>query len=137
MTYVITELCIGVKDRGCVDVYSVNCIYEGEDQRYIHPAECTGCNACERVCPVTAIFYVEAVLVRDLPLKRDHRGWLLKVLMLQGLGGRRLPPGSPMRSRTWEKDRCTSWPTPTCPTILPSPTWCPPSSLSEPPLCSP
>lgn len=31
---------------------------------------------------------VEAVRVRDLSLKKDHRGWLLKVLMLQDLGGR-------------------------------------------------
>jgi NAD-dependent dihydropyrimidine dehydrogenase PreA subunit len=27
MTYVITEPCIGVKDRACVDVCPVDCIY--------------------------------------------------------------------------------------------------------------
>lgn len=57
MAYVITEPCIGVKDRSCVDVCPVDCIYEGEDQFYIHPDDCIDCNACERVCPVTAIFY--------------------------------------------------------------------------------
>jgi len=56
MTYVITEPCIGVKDRACVDVCPVDCIYEGEDQLYIHPDECIDCGACEPECPVTAIF---------------------------------------------------------------------------------
>ena len=31
MTYVIAEACINVKDRSCVDVCPVDCIYEGED----------------------------------------------------------------------------------------------------------
>jgi ferredoxin len=61
MTYVITEPCIGVKDRACVDVCPVDCIYEGEDQLYIHPDECIDCGACEPECPVTAIFPEEDV----------------------------------------------------------------------------
>lgn len=61
MTYVITEPCIGVKDRACVDVCPVDCIYEGEDQLYIHPDECIDCGACEPECPVTAIFAEDAV----------------------------------------------------------------------------
>jgi len=56
MTYVIVEACIGVKDRSCVDVCPVDCIYEGEDQLYIHPDEFIDCGACEPECPVTAIF---------------------------------------------------------------------------------
>jgi len=56
MTYVITEACIGVKDKSCVDVCPVDCIYEGEDQLYIHPDECIDCGACEPECPVNAIF---------------------------------------------------------------------------------
>lgn len=56
MTYVITEACIGVKDKSCVDVCPVDCIYEGEDQLYIHPDECIDCGACEPACPVSAIF---------------------------------------------------------------------------------
>jgi len=39
-----------------VDVCPVDCIYEGEDQLYIHPDECIDCGACEPECPVTAIF---------------------------------------------------------------------------------
>jgi ferredoxin len=61
MTYVIVETCIGVKDRACVDVCPVDCIYEGEDQLYIHPDECIDCGACEPECPVTAIFAEDAV----------------------------------------------------------------------------
>jgi ferredoxin len=61
MTYVIAEACIGVKDRGCVDMCPVDCIYEGEDQLYIHPDECIDCGACEPECPVTAIFHEEDV----------------------------------------------------------------------------
>ena len=61
MPYVITEACIGVKDRACVDVCPVDCIYEGEDQLYIHPDECIDCGACEPECPVSAIFPEEDV----------------------------------------------------------------------------
>ena len=61
MTYVIVEACIGIKDRACVDVCPVDCIYEGEDQLYIHPDECIDCGACEPECPVTAIFPEEDV----------------------------------------------------------------------------
>ena len=61
MPYVITEACIGVKDRGCVDVCPVDCIYEGDSQLYIHPDECIDCGACEPECPVNAIFPEEDV----------------------------------------------------------------------------
>jgi ferredoxin len=59
MTYVITEPCIDVMDKSCVDVCPVDCIHfdEGEDRMlYIDPDECIDCGACEPACPVTAIF---------------------------------------------------------------------------------
>ena len=59
MTYVITEACIGTKDRSCVDVCPVDCIHDEGDadqQLYIDPDECIDCGACEPVCPVEAIF---------------------------------------------------------------------------------
>lgn len=56
MTYVIAEPCIDVKDLACVDECPVDCIYEGGRMLYIHPDECVDCDACEPVCPVTAIF---------------------------------------------------------------------------------
>jgi len=61
MPYVITEACISFKDKSCVDVCPVDCIYEGEDQLYINPDECIDCGACEPECPVTAIFPEEDV----------------------------------------------------------------------------
>jgi NAD-dependent dihydropyrimidine dehydrogenase PreA subunit len=61
MPYVITEACIGVKDKSCVDVCPVDCIYEGEQMLFIHPDECIDCGACEPECPVTAIFPEEDV----------------------------------------------------------------------------
>ena len=64
---VITEACIGVKDRACVDVCPVDCIYESEDQLYIHPDECIDCGACIPVCPVRAIYEV-----KNLPPDKHH-----------------------------------------------------------------
>ena len=71
MAYVIAEPCIDVKDRACVDVCPVDCIYEPEathlpegerlNKLYIHPDECIDCGACEPECPVEAIFAAEDV----------------------------------------------------------------------------
>jgi ferredoxin len=65
MTYVITQPCIDVKDKSCVDVCPVSCIYledDGVDRKlYIHPDECIDCGACEPECPVSAIFVQDAV----------------------------------------------------------------------------
>ncbi|MER7113482.1 ferredoxin [Saccharomonospora azurea] len=62
MTYVISEACVDVQDRSCVDECPVDCIYEGERMLYIHPDECVDCGACEPVCPVEAIYFED-----DLP----------------------------------------------------------------------
>ena len=59
MTYVITDPCIDVIDKSCVEVCPVDCIHfeEGVDRKlYIDPDECIDCGACEPVCPVKAIF---------------------------------------------------------------------------------
>ena len=61
MPYVITEACKGTKDKSCVDVCPVSCIYESEELYYIHPDECIECGACEPECPVNAIFHESAV----------------------------------------------------------------------------
>jgi ferredoxin len=65
MTYVITQPCIDVKDKSCVDVCPVSCIYLKTDELdrklYIHPDECIDCGACEPECPVSAIFEQSAV----------------------------------------------------------------------------
>ncbi len=63
MAYVITEACIGTKDRSCVDVCPVDCIHptsseedSADEMLYIDPNECIDCGACEPACPVSAIF---------------------------------------------------------------------------------
>ena len=56
MTYIIAEPCIGTKDKGCVAVCPVDCIYEEEEQLYINPDECIDYGACVEACPVQAIF---------------------------------------------------------------------------------
>jgi ferredoxin len=69
MAYVITEPCIGVKDKGCVEVCPMDCIHGAEEdvQMFINPAECVDCGACETECPVGAI-YEE----REVPAKWVH-----------------------------------------------------------------
>lgn len=61
MTYTITQPCVDLKDRACVDECPVDCIYEGSRMLYIHPDECVDCGACEPVCPVEAIYYEDDV----------------------------------------------------------------------------
>ena len=60
-SYVITSLCVGVKDKACVPACPVDCIYEGEKQLYIKPGECICCAACVPACPVKAIFMDDEV----------------------------------------------------------------------------
>jgi len=56
MPYVVTEPCIGTKDKACVAVCPVECFYEAADQLMIHPEECIDCGLCVPECPVDAIF---------------------------------------------------------------------------------
>ena len=71
MAYYITETCIDVKDKACVEVCPVDCIHpidgEGEPMLYIDPDECIDCGACEPECPVEAIFAEE-----DMPDDQDR-----------------------------------------------------------------
>ena len=57
MAYVITEPCIGTKDKSCVDVCPVDCIHGKDDdkQLLIEPEVCNECGACDSACPVEAI----------------------------------------------------------------------------------
>jgi ferredoxin len=59
MAYIITETCVDLKDKSCVDVCPVDCIIEaGPEDRmlYINPDECIDCGACVDPCPVAAIY---------------------------------------------------------------------------------
>jgi NAD-dependent dihydropyrimidine dehydrogenase PreA subunit len=61
MTYIITQSCVDVLDKTCIDECPVDCIYEGARMLYIHPDECVDCGACEPVCPVGAIYHEDEV----------------------------------------------------------------------------
>jgi len=63
MTYVITEPCIDVKDKSCIEVCPVDCIIGADEDRmlYIDPDECIDCGACVDPCPVDAIYAEEDV----------------------------------------------------------------------------
>src|SRR5882672_1706383 len=57
VTYIISEPCVDLLDKACIEECPVDCIYEGNRMLYIHPDECVDCGACEPVCPVEAIYY--------------------------------------------------------------------------------
>ena len=95
MTYVITEACIDVLDRACVDECPVDCIYEGERALYIHPDECVDCGACEPVCPVEAITQDRHVPEEWEAFIRDNRAFFT-----EPLPGRDAPLGAPGGART-------------------------------------
>ena len=63
MPYVITDPCVGVKDKSCVAVCPVDCIHgtDTDDQLFINPVECIDCGLCEPECPVDAIFMEDEV----------------------------------------------------------------------------
>lgn len=78
MAYVITEACIGVMDKSCVDVCPVDCIHfeEGTDRMlFINPEECIDCGACEPACPVNAIYPEDAVPEELLPFIAVNGQW--------------------------------------------------------------
>jgi ferredoxin len=69
MTYVVTETCIDLKDKSCIEVCPVDCIHEVDDDRmvFIDPDECIDCGACVDPCPVDAIFAEEDVPTPQQP----------------------------------------------------------------------
>jgi NAD-dependent dihydropyrimidine dehydrogenase PreA subunit len=69
MAYVITETCIDLKDKSCIEECPVDCIYEGDRMMYIQPDECVDCGRCEPVCPVISIYHED-----DLPTELARYG---------------------------------------------------------------
>ena len=90
MPYIIAEPCIGVKDKACVEVCPVDCIYEGDTMLFIHPEECIDCGACEPVCPVEAISQDRRVPDEDQSHIADNQAFFTEVLP-----GRDGPLGNP------------------------------------------
>ena len=81
MPFIITEPCGDSRDKSCVEVCPVDCIYERPELEtlVIHPAECIDCALCVDVCPVQAI-YAEA----DVP--EWFASWIDKSYAAFGLG---------------------------------------------------
>jgi NAD-dependent dihydropyrimidine dehydrogenase PreA subunit len=61
MSFVITDACVDVQDRSCMEECPVDCIYEGDRKMYINPVECIDCGACEQVCPTSAALAIRKV----------------------------------------------------------------------------
>jgi NAD-dependent dihydropyrimidine dehydrogenase PreA subunit len=76
VTYVIAEPCIDLKDKTCIDVCPVDCIYETERMLVIDPVECIDCGACEPECPVEAIYPEDAVPEKWLPFVAVNAAWV-------------------------------------------------------------
>jgi NAD-dependent dihydropyrimidine dehydrogenase PreA subunit len=90
MTYLITEPCVDLMDRTCVDVCPVDCIYEGARKLYINPAECIDCGACEPECPVDAIVFEQEAIDEEAVHLADNAAFFYEVLP-----GREEPIGDP------------------------------------------
>jgi ferredoxin len=69
MTYIVTETCVDLKDKSCIEVCPVDCIHETDEDRmvFIDPEECIDCGACVDPCPVDAIFAEEDVPADQAP----------------------------------------------------------------------
>ena len=61
MAMVVTEPCIGCKDKACMVPCPVECFHEDNAMLYIDPDECIDCGACVPECPVEAIYYEDDV----------------------------------------------------------------------------
>jgi Fe-S-cluster-containing hydrogenase component 2 len=90
VTFAIGAECVDVKDRSCVEVCPVDCIYEGARRLYIHPFECIDCGACTDVCPVDAITAAGYVDTEPSPLVSSNAAFFTEILP-----GRAEPIGSP------------------------------------------
>ena len=75
MTYVIAEPCIDVKDKTCIEVCPVDCIYETERMLVIDPTECIDCSACEPECPVEAIYPEDALPEKWMAFVQVNAAW--------------------------------------------------------------
>ncbi|GAA1827361.1 MULTISPECIES: ferredoxin [Pseudonocardia] len=67
MAYVVTEACIDIQDRSCMEECPVDCIYPGERMMYIHPDECVDCGKCMPACPSEAIHWEHKMPADLLP----------------------------------------------------------------------
>ncbi len=77
MPFVISAACIDVKDKSCIEVCPVDCIYTdaGDRMCYIEPEQCIDCGVCESACPVQAIFPGDATPSEAVPFVEINSLW--------------------------------------------------------------
>ena len=95
MTYGIDAGCIDVRDRMCIDVCPVDCIYEGDRKLYIHPDECIDCGACAVTCPQNAAIRLDDLEPGRAPIAFGDRSFFEITL-----ASRDQPLGSPNGARS-------------------------------------
>jgi ferredoxin len=80
MSYIITQPCIGTKEKACLDVCPVDCIHgkDNDEQMYIDPDECIDCGACLPACPVDAIFPEDEVPTGQEKFIAKNKGYFSK-----------------------------------------------------------
>jgi NAD-dependent dihydropyrimidine dehydrogenase PreA subunit len=91
MAFVITDACVDVLDRSCMEECPVDCIYEGDRKMYINPVECIDCGACEQACPTAAA-------IADRTLANTDAAWNVAdnaAFFQETLPGRDAPLGTP------------------------------------------
>ncbi|MGP4044602.1 ferredoxin [Streptomyces sp. 2A115] len=69
MAYVVTDACLDILDRSCVEECPVDCIYQGDRMMYIHPDECVDCGKCMPACPSDAIHWEHKLPEEAVPFK--------------------------------------------------------------------
>jgi NAD-dependent dihydropyrimidine dehydrogenase PreA subunit len=57
VTYAVADSCPDVKDRGCLEECTVDCVYEGPWAAYISPDERIDCGLWGHICPTDAIYF--------------------------------------------------------------------------------
>jgi ferredoxin len=75
MPYVIGATCIDVKDRSCVEVCPVDCIFEAGRMYVVDPVLCIDCSACLLECPVDAILPEEELPEDWRPYVAINAAW--------------------------------------------------------------
>ena len=80
MTFVVTEICIGVEGEGCMEVCPEFCILsEPEDlMSFIDPARCTNCGACKEACVVGAIFHQDELPKQSQEFLAINEAWFAR-----------------------------------------------------------
>ena len=90
MAFFIGSECIDTKDRSCIEVCPVDCIYEGNRKLYINPRECIDCGACEPACPMQAISLASSSSDEEDQFVEDNHAFFS-----EPLEGRDAPIGDP------------------------------------------